>query len=55
MGPPHVNPLAPFARWTAFPSSDDDGASDADTLHCWTAHLPVYASHVHDDGLCKLV
>jgi hypothetical protein len=50
-----VNPLAPFALYAAFPRSDYYGASDAHALHRGTAPLPAWASHVHDDGLGKIV
>ncbi len=52
---PNVTPLAPFALYAAFPRSDYYGASDAHALHWGTAPLPAWASHVHDDGLCKIV
>ena len=54
MDPERVNPLVPFPLWLAFPTAEYDVASAADTLHRWTAHLPVSASHVHDDDLCKV-
>jgi hypothetical protein len=51
----NVNPLASFPLCAAFPRSEYYDASDACTLHSWTAQLPAQASHVHDDGLCKIV
>ena len=51
----NVTPLAPFPLYVAFPRSEYYGAPDADTLHGWTAQLPVSASHVHGRGLCGLV
>jgi hypothetical protein len=44
-----------FALYVAFPRSDYDGASDAPRVHRGTAPLRIGASHVHDDGLCKIV
>jgi hypothetical protein len=39
--PESVNPLAPFPTWTAFPSSEYYGASDAHALRWGTAPLPA--------------
>jgi hypothetical protein len=41
--------------YAAFPRSEYYDGSDAHTLHRWTAHLDVWASHVHDDGLNEIV
>jgi hypothetical protein len=49
--PESVYPLAPFPTWTAFPSSEYYGASDAHAIHWGTAPLPAWASHVHNDIL----
>lgn len=48
--------LRPFAMWTAFPSSDYYGRSDAFNRHRLTARLGIRleASHVHQDGLCEV-
>ena len=44
-----------FALYAAFPPSDYYGASDACLFPRWTAHLCKQASHVHGDGLDKIV
>ena len=50
-----VNPLLPFALYTAFPCSDYYGSSDACLVHRWTAHLRKQASHVPTDTLYEMV
>ena len=50
----HVNPLASFPMYVAFPRSKYYDVSDALVWHRWTAHLHIHirASHVHTDVLC---
>jgi hypothetical protein len=49
----HVNPLASFPMYAAFPRSEYYDAPDAHGLHRGAAPLPAWASHVHPDALCS--